>query len=71
LWAFENAADADSSIPYHELSIIPMVLALLRYLMVLETGKGGAPEEVFMRDWGMRVYASLWLVLYVVGVYAT
>jgi decaprenyl-phosphate phosphoribosyltransferase len=71
LWAFENAADANSSIPYHELSIIPMVLALLRYLMVLETGKGGAPEEVFMRDWGMRVYASLWLVLYVVGVYAT
>lgn len=71
LWAFENAADSDSSIPYHELSIIPMVLALLRYLMVLETGKGGAPEDVFIKDWGMRVYASLWLVLYVVGVYAT
>jgi decaprenyl-phosphate phosphoribosyltransferase len=71
LWAFENAADADSAIPYHELSIIPMVLALLRYLMVLESGKGGAPEEVFIRDWGMRVYASMWLLLYVVGVYAT
>ena len=71
LWAFENAADADSSIPYHELSIIPMVLALLRYLMVLESGKGGAPEDVFIKDWGMRIYASSWLVLYVVGVYAT
>jgi decaprenyl-phosphate phosphoribosyltransferase len=71
LWAFENAADAASSIPYHELSIIPMVLALLRYLMVLESGKGGAPEDVFIKDWGMRIYASVWLLLYVVGVYAT
>lgn len=70
LWAFENAADSDSAIPFDELSIIPMVLALLRYLMVLESGKGGAPEEVFLKDWGMRVYASLWLLLYVVGVYA-
>jgi len=71
LWAFENAADAESSIPYHELSIIPMVLALLRYLMVLESGKGGAPEDVFIKDWGMRIYASAWLLLYVIGVYAT
>lgn len=71
LWAFENAADAESNIPYHELSIIPMVLALLRYLMVLESGKGGAPEDVFIKDWGMRIYASVWLLLYAIGVYAT
>lgn len=70
LWAFENAVDSDSAIPFDELSIVPMVLALLRYLMVLESGKGGAPEEVFLKDWGMRIYASLWLLLYVVGVYA-
>jgi len=38
---------------------------------VLESGKGGAPEDVFIKDWGMRIYASAWLLLYVIGVYAT
>jgi decaprenyl-phosphate phosphoribosyltransferase len=70
VWAFENATDTDTSIPFHEISIVPMVLALLRYLMVLESGKGGAPEDVFTKDWGMRLYATAWLLLYVVGVYA-
>jgi decaprenyl-phosphate phosphoribosyltransferase len=50
MWAFENATNADEVIPFHGLSIVPMVLALLRYLMVLENGGGGAPEEVFMKD---------------------
>lgn len=69
LWAFENASGADSDFPFFELSIVPMVLALLRYLMVLESGKGGAPEDVFIKDAAIRYYALAWLVLYVVGVY--
>ena len=36
--------------PFYELSIVPMLTALLRYALVLEQGHGGAPEEVFARD---------------------
>jgi decaprenyl-phosphate phosphoribosyltransferase len=70
LWAFENASLASSNLPLFELSIVPMVLALLRYLMVLEAGRGGAPEDVFLTDRAIQVYASMWLVIYVLGVYA-
>jgi hypothetical protein len=46
-----------------------MVLALLRYLMVLEKGGGGAPEEVFMRDRTIQVYGLIWLTVYALAVY--
>jgi decaprenyl-phosphate phosphoribosyltransferase len=46
-----------------------MVLALLRYLMVLEKGGGGAPEEVFMRDRTIQVYGLIWVVIYGLAVY--
>ena len=50
LWAFEKADTAHVSWPMYQLSIIPVATALLRYGLVLETGRGGAPEEVFLSD---------------------
>lgn len=69
MWAFENASNADEVLPFHALSIVPMVLALLRYLMVLENGGGGAPEEVFMRDRSIQMYGLAWVVVYALAVY--
>ena len=68
LWAFENSDKADG-FPWHGLSIVPMVLALLRYMLVLENGGGEAPEEVFTRDRAIQVYGLAWLVIYGLGVY--
>jgi decaprenyl-phosphate phosphoribosyltransferase len=70
MWAFENATNADEAIPFHALSIVPMVLALLRYLMVLENGGGGAPEEVFLRDRSIQLYGLAWVIIYALAVYA-
>lgn len=70
LWAFENGSGNGTAIPWHGLSIVPMVLALLRYLMVLEQGGGGAPEEVFTGDRAIQVYGLIWVVVYCIGVYA-
>ena len=70
LWAFENGSGNGTDIPWHGLSIVPMVLALLRYLMVLEQGGGGAPEEVFTGDRAIQVYGLIWVVVYCIGVYA-
>lgn len=69
MWAFENATNANEVLPFHALSIVPMVLALLRYLMVLENGGGGAPEEVFLRDRSIQLYGFVWVVVYGLAVY--
>jgi decaprenyl-phosphate phosphoribosyltransferase len=69
LWAFENSIVASEHIPFHVLSIIPMGLALLRYVMILESGGGGAPEEVFTGDRAIQLYGLAWVVVYALGVY--
>jgi decaprenyl-phosphate phosphoribosyltransferase len=69
MWAIENASTIDEVFPFHALTIVPMVLALLRYLMVLESGGGGAPEEVFIGDRALQLYAGAWITLYALAVY--
>ena len=69
LWAFENGESASGALPWHGLSIVPMVLALLRYMLVLERGGGGAPEEVFTKDRSLQLYGLAWVVVYALGVY--
>ncbi len=71
MWAFENATKVDEIIPLHGLSIVPMVLALFRYLMVLENGGGGAPEDVFLRDRMIQMYGAAWVVVYAIAVYTS
>jgi decaprenyl-phosphate phosphoribosyltransferase len=71
IWAFENAAIAQESITFNGLSIVPMVLALLRYLLVLENGGGGAPEDVFFNDRWIQAYGAVWVVVYGLAVYAS
>ena len=71
LWALENAGAGEEFLPLHVLSIVPMVLALLRYLMVLEEGGGGAPEEVFFSDRPIQIYGAVWVIVYGLAVYTT
>ena len=47
----------------------PMLVALLRYALVLETGRGGAPEEVFLQDRALQLVGLSWLVIFGLGVY--
>jgi decaprenyl-phosphate phosphoribosyltransferase len=70
IWAFDTAELAGSDFPFYELSIVPMLLALLRYLLILEQGHGGAPEEVFLADRSLQLFGVLWLVTFGIGVYA-
>ena len=71
MWALESAAKINESVPLHGLTIVPMVLALLRYMLVLEKGGGGAPEEVFLVDRSIQVYALMWVVIYGLAVYTS
>jgi decaprenyl-phosphate phosphoribosyltransferase len=77
LWAFENAAKtgADgwlgiSAQGWFEISIVPFVLAILRYAHVIEQGRGGAPEDIILSDRVIQVLGLLWAVTFAIGVYA-
>ena len=69
LWAFEKARVADVPVLF-QLSIIPFVMALLRYAMVLDAGRGGAPEDVVLGDRTLQVLGVVWVGLFAAGVYA-
>lgn len=67
VWAFETAEGTD--FPFYELTIVPMIAALFRYLLVLERGEGSAPEEVFARDRVLQLAGLIWIIIYGVAVY--
>jgi decaprenyl-phosphate phosphoribosyltransferase len=70
LWAFEKAAVATSPIPWYQLSILPFVMAVLRYALVLEQGRGSAPEEIVLGDRPLQLIAVAWAIVFTIGVYA-
>jgi decaprenyl-phosphate phosphoribosyltransferase len=70
LWAFEKENTATFRFPLYLLSVLPMVMAILRYLLVLDQGKGAAPEEVFWNDRTIQVLGLAWVVIFAAGVYA-
>jgi len=69
LWAFETKEISGSTWPFYELSIIPMLTALLRYTLILEQGHGAAPEEIFAADRTLQVLGLLWAIVFGLGVY--
>jgi decaprenyl-phosphate phosphoribosyltransferase len=70
LWAFEKEGTATYRVPLYLISVLPMVMAILRYLLVLDQGKGAAPEEVFWNDRTIQILGAAWVVIFAAGVYA-
>lgn len=71
IWAFETKEISDLSWPLYELSIVPMVGALMRYTLLLERGEGSAPEDIFFRDRTIQVMGLLWIAVFAAGVYVS
>jgi decaprenyl-phosphate phosphoribosyltransferase len=72
LWAFEKADSAlnSSSIPWYQLSILPFVMAVLRYALVLDKGeRGSAPEDIILGDRTLQCIGAAWAVVFAIGVY--
>jgi decaprenyl-phosphate phosphoribosyltransferase len=70
VWAFEKAAAAGHGAIWFQLSIAPFVIAILRYALLLDAGKGGAPEEIVLGDRPIEVMGVAWVFLFALGVYA-
>jgi decaprenyl-phosphate phosphoribosyltransferase len=67
LWAFENAAHTGDE-TWFRLSIVPFVIAVLRYALVVDQGGGGAPEEVVLSDRVLQLVGLVWLITFALGV---
>jgi len=68
LWAFESAKGGDGE--WYRLSIVPFVIAVLRYALVIEQGGGGAPEEVVLSDRVLQLVGLVWVVTFALGIHA-
>lgn len=71
LWAFDVKTQIDPALPLLELSVVPMLGAFLRYALVLENGRGAAPEEVFAHDRVLQALGLIWVIIFAAAVYTT
>ncbi|MGB6057071.1 MAG: decaprenyl-phosphate phosphoribosyltransferase [Microthrixaceae bacterium] len=69
MWAVERA-HLNSASPWAQISIIPFLIAVLRYALLVDQGKGSAPEDVILHDRQMQLMGVVWIVLLMAGVYA-
>lgn len=73
LWAFDRTGLA-SHPGHHELwtqlTVVPFAIAVLHVLRVLDGGGGSAPEELALRDRWLHVLGAVWILFFLVGIYA-
>ena len=73
LWAFSLQT---ATIHHHrdaiwyQLSIIPVLIALLRYTFLVEAGHGAKPEELVLADRPLQVLGGCWVILFALAIYA-
>jgi len=70
LWALLPGKGPHIPPPWPAISVIPFVVGILRYAMLLESGAGEAPEDVFLRDRILQLAGVIWVAIYVIGLYA-
>ena len=66
-WAFEGPTGGNL---WAELSIIPFVIGVFRYALLLDLGRGAAPEDVVLSDPALVTLGLSWALLVGLGVYA-
>jgi decaprenyl-phosphate phosphoribosyltransferase len=69
LWAFEIREEQHNTV-WSVISIVPFVIAVLRYSVDVDSGNGGEPEEIALADRVLQVLALLWIGTLVLAVYA-
>lgn len=68
LWAFESATAQPDGARFHQASAVLFLLALSRYLLLVHSGRGGAPEQLLLADRPLQAIAAGWLLAFGVGV---
>ena len=68
-WAVESGKTGHLATPWVQLSIIPFVIAILRYALLVDHGEGSAPEEVLSSDRQMQLMGGLLVLCLFLAVY--
>jgi decaprenyl-phosphate phosphoribosyltransferase len=67
LWAFEIRQDHNSV--WASVSMIPFVVAVLRYAVDVDGGNAGEPEEIALRDRVLQILGAAWVACLAISVY--
>ena len=70
LWGFElsDAVTGNAAI-WYQISMVPFVIAILRYAAEVDGGRGGAPDEIALEDRVLQLLAVAWLFCIAMAVY--
>jgi len=68
LWAFA-IGEQQHNMMWSAISIVPFVVAVLRYSVDVDGGNGGEPEEIALGDRVLQVLAVLWVATLTAAVY--
>jgi decaprenyl-phosphate phosphoribosyltransferase len=66
LWAFDVSREP-STFAWETWSVLPFVLAVLRYAVNVDRGLAEAPEDVLLHDRVLLVIGGVWLILFGLG----
>ncbi|HYH28906.1 MAG TPA: decaprenyl-phosphate phosphoribosyltransferase, partial [Pseudonocardia sp.] len=69
LWAFDIGLVRHNTV-WSVISIVPFVIAVLRYSVDVDSGNGGEPEEIALGDRVLQVLAVLWVGTLTLAVYS-
>ncbi len=69
LWAFDIGVEQHNTV-WSVISIVPFVVAVLRYAVDVDSGNGGEPEEIALGDRVLQVLALVWVGMLTLAVYA-
>lgn len=54
---------------WYQISMVPFIIAILRYAAEVDSGNGGAPDEIALEDRVLQLLALLWILAIVIAVY--
>jgi len=69
LWAFSSAEVHGSNNMLFQLSIGPFAIAILRYALLLDQGKGAEPENLVLSDRALLIAGAAWILTYGLAIY--
>jgi decaprenyl-phosphate phosphoribosyltransferase len=69
LWAFEIRQRVDTHSVWAVISIVPFVVAVLRYAVDVDGGNAGEPEDIALRDRVLQVLGVAWVACLALSVY--
>ena len=67
LWVFDIGSRDSGSLPLAAWSVVPFILAVLRFALDVDRGDAGAPEDIALGDRVLQLTAVAWVAMFALG----